>query len=160
MPDLLLATCGFAASADPAANGSAIRAQMREAKAAGADLAHFHECAISGYAGPDIPNCDGIDWAGLRAATEEVQAEARELGLWVVVGSTHPLSAGRKPHNSLYIVRPDGSLADRYDKRFCAGPTDDAGYDSTRAWRRRAVEGRLHSGDLVQDPRSAERQTL
>ena len=41
------------------------------------------------------------------------------LGLWLVLGSTHRLPEPNKPHNSLYLIRPDGKIVDRYDKRFC-----------------------------------------
>ncbi len=46
---------------------------------------------------------------------------AAALQLWVILGSTHPLSGDHKPHNSLYIINADGKLIDRYDKMFCAG---------------------------------------
>lgn len=39
----------------------------------------------------------------------------------VVVGSAHRLSSTHKPHNSLYVISDAGQLAERYDKRFCAG---------------------------------------
>ena len=44
---------------------------------------------------------------------------AAELGLWVVLGSSHQLTEPNKPHNSLYLINPDGEIVDRYDKRFC-----------------------------------------
>ena len=31
----------------------------------------------------------------------------------------HRLSDGHKPHNSLYLINPEGKITDRYDKRFC-----------------------------------------
>src|SRR5205823_11385475 len=46
---------------------------------------------------------------------------ARELGIWVVLGSAHRLGDGHKPHNSLYIIDDRGEIVDRYDKRFCSG---------------------------------------
>ena len=44
---------------------------------------------------------------------------AEELALWVILGSTHKLTKPNKPHNCLYLIGPDGNIADRYDKRFC-----------------------------------------
>jgi len=44
---------------------------------------------------------------------------ADELDLYVLLGSTHQLSDGNKPHNSLYMIGPEGVIIDRYDKRFC-----------------------------------------
>ena len=43
---------------------------------------------------------------------------ARELGLWVVVGSSHRLTPPHRPHNSLYVISDRGEVATRYDKRF------------------------------------------
>jgi predicted amidohydrolase len=84
-----------------------------------ADIAHFPECALSGYAGKDFESFDGFDWPGLRRETEEIMALAEKLRLWVALGSSHQLTEPNKPHNSLYLIGPDGRIADRYDKRFC-----------------------------------------
>jgi len=92
---------------------------MREAKKAGAEIVHFPECAITGYVGIDFPNFDGFDWELLTKETLKVAALAGELKLWVVLGSVHLLAAPDKPYNCLYLISPDGGIADRYDKRFC-----------------------------------------
>jgi len=118
---LTLATCQFPVTSDPARNAQWIARQMSAAKTRKAHIAHFPECALSGYAGPDLESYDGYDWSALRTACERVFALARELRLWVVVGSAHRLSGKHKPHNSLYVVDDRGELVERYDKRFCAG---------------------------------------
>ena len=64
---------------------------------------------------------DGFDWQLLHDCTYQIMALAGALELWTILGSTHPLSAPHKPHNSLYIISHRGQLLDRYDKRFCAG---------------------------------------
>ncbi len=79
---------------------------------------HFSECALSGYVGTDFPNFEYYDWDLLREETEKVMALAAKLGIWVVLGSTHRLTEPNKPHNSLYLIGPDGKIRDRYDKRF------------------------------------------
>jgi predicted amidohydrolase len=94
---------------------------MRQASARGADLVHFPECALSGYAGVDLPSIDKLDWNALHQETESILALARELKVWVVVGSTHRLSRDHKPHDCLYAISPEGKIIDRYDKRFCTG---------------------------------------
>ena len=118
---LKLATCQFPVSADVRANGRRIRDQIRKAHGQGADLIHFPECALSGYAGVDHKSLKDFDWGLLRSETESVLALARELKVWVVLGSTHRLSGGHKPHNCLYVISPAGKIVDRYDKRFCTG---------------------------------------
>ena len=116
-----VATAQFAVSADIDANLAAIARLMRQAKAAGADVAHFAEGALSGYAGVDFERFDGFDWPRLEAATRRVMALAGELGLWTILGSAHRRFDGLKPHNCAYVIDAAGALVDRYDKRFCAG---------------------------------------
>jgi predicted amidohydrolase len=116
-----LATAQFPVSADIQDNLSHVLRQMKEASELRADVIHFPEGALSGYAGVDFSSFAGYDWSQLQSATKEVMAEAAALKLWVVLGSSHSLSEGRKPHNSLYIISDQGKIADRYDKRFCSG---------------------------------------
>src|SRR5262249_30506730 len=96
---LRLATCQFPVSAGVRANRPRVRTQMRRASDDGADLIHFPECALSGYAGVDLPSIQDLDWDALHRETEAILALARELGVWVVLGSTHRLSGDHKPHN-------------------------------------------------------------
>lgn len=122
-----LATCQFPTSADIRANADHVMKLCRSAKEKGAQLAHFCEGALSGYAGHDFPSISSIDWSVLKASTESILSVARELELWVVVGSTHQLTSPHLPHNSVYVVDPQGALVDRYDKRFLAGSSDTDG---------------------------------
>lgn len=118
---LRVATCQFPVSADLADNGRWIRKQMREAAAKHADVAHFPECALSGYPGSDQESLDDFDWRLLRSETESILALAKELRLWVLLGSTHRLTGKHKPHNCIYVINPQGKIIDRYDKRFGTG---------------------------------------
>ncbi|MHC4475032.1 MAG: carbon-nitrogen hydrolase family protein [Planctomycetota bacterium] len=116
---LKIATCQFAVSGSIKRNARQICKFLRDAARAEADIAHFPECALSGYAGFDLPSLDGYDWQLLRQQTLHIMALAKKLRLWVVLGSTHPLTAPNKPHNCLYLISPKGKIVDRYDKRFC-----------------------------------------
>ncbi|MBA7478769.1 Aliphatic amidase [subsurface metagenome] len=116
---LKIATCQFAVGASITRNSRTICGFLRKAKKAKADIVHFSECALSGYVGTDFPNFDGYDWKLLREETEKIMALTAELRLWVVLGSTHKLTEPNKPHNSLYLINPEGRIIDRYDKRFC-----------------------------------------
>ena len=121
MTMVTVATCQFPVSADVEVNLGHVLRQARSAKRRGADVAHFPEGALSGYADSNSDTFEGFDWEGLRAATDRVLEVARELGMWLVLGSAHRLSQGHKPHNSLYIIDDTGAIVDRYDKRFCSG---------------------------------------
>lgn len=115
---LKIATCQFAVSSSVKRNASAVRSFLHQAGQAKARIVHFSECALSGYVGTDFPTFDGYDWDQLRDETVKIMELAGELGLWVVLGSTHRLTEPNKPHNSLYLIDPQGKIADRYDKRF------------------------------------------
>jgi len=116
---LQVATCQFPVCGDIHANADCIRRQMREARRQGADLVHFPECALSGYAGEDLQSAADLDWELLHKETDSILALAKELGVWVVLGSNHRLSGDHKPHDSLYLINSQGKIVDRYDKRFC-----------------------------------------
>jgi len=118
---LMIATCYFPVSASIPKNLRYVLAQMRKAKRLGAEVTHFPEACLSGYAGADFASYRGFDWGGLEVATQVVLREAKQLKQWVVLGSSHRLSGNHKPHNSCYIINPRGEIVDRYDKIFCAG---------------------------------------
>jgi predicted amidohydrolase len=117
--------------ADPGAlreSGAQIRSLMRDAHASGATLAQFPEGAVV-YPGKYVMSSAGpgalaeADWTRaawdvMRAEAEAVASLAAQLRLWTVFGSPHPLTPPRRPHNSLYIISPNGSVATRYDKRL------------------------------------------
>ncbi|MHC4759380.1 MAG: carbon-nitrogen hydrolase family protein [Planctomycetota bacterium] len=116
---LNIATCQFAVGASIKRNSHSICDFLKKAKKGKADIVHFSECALSGYVGTDFPNFEGYDWDLLKKETEKIISMAGKLKLWIVLGSTHRLTEPNKPHNSLYLIGPDGMIIDRYDKRFC-----------------------------------------
>ena len=118
---ITIATCQFPVTSDIRRNLGYVKRQMRSAREQGADLAHFSECCLGGYAGVDLPSLEGYDWDLLQRSAREVTELVRELGLWVILGSNHRLSGDHRPHNSLYLIDPQGTVVDRYDKRFCTG---------------------------------------
>ncbi len=113
-----VATCQFAVGADIKRNARAICTFLEKAAQAKADIVHFSECALSGYAGSDFPSFAGYDWDLLKEETLRIMEAAGRLGLWVVLGSAHRLTEPNKPHNCLYLINPQGQIEDRYDKRF------------------------------------------
>ncbi len=118
---LTVATCQFPISADIYRNFQHISRHMQKSRAQGAHVAHFPECALSGYAGTDFTSYENFDWKQLETYTRQIFVLAGRLKLWVILGSTHRLTGTHKPHNSLYIINSNVMLIDRYDKMFCAG---------------------------------------
>ena len=118
---LRIATCQFPVSGTPAENGDYIRGFMEKAAGSGAHLLHTSEACLSGYAGIDFPSFEDFDWEGLRLVTTKLRELASQLKLWLVLGSAHFLDPETKPTNCLYLIDPEGRIADRYDKCFCTG---------------------------------------
>jgi predicted amidohydrolase len=116
---LKIATCQFPVCADIEVNASHIRTLMQQAAEEDAEIVHFCECALSGYAGVDFENFDDYNWDLLKEKTQEIIGLAGKLKIWAALGSSHRLTEPHKPHNCLYLISPEGRLADRYDKRFC-----------------------------------------
>ena len=113
-----VATCQFPVSEDIDANTGHIITSMKQSADDGADIVHFSECSLSGYAGVDFDSFEDYNWDLLREKTLEIIELAGQLSIWVVLGSSHRLTKPNKPHNSLYLISPEGKLVDRYDKRF------------------------------------------
>ena len=121
MASLVLATCQFCVHKQPERNLESVIRQLKLANAKGAHLVHFPEACLSGYLGAEIKSLSEAGWVRVTSAMREVMAAARQHSLWVVIGCNHRLTGRHKPHNSLYVINPEGALVDRYDKRFCTG---------------------------------------
>jgi len=113
---LRVASCQFPVSSEVAHNAEHIRALLTQAAERGAHLVQFSEAALSGYCGVDLYTWDAYNWDALRTHTQAIQALSAELGLWTLLGSSHPLGEGLKPTNCTYVVDPQGVVVDRYDK--------------------------------------------
>lgn len=116
---LRIATVQFPVSGSPAENAKYIRDFMHQAAGRGAHLVHTSEASLSGYPGCDLPDFDRYDWDALRHETTELRSLARDLHLWLVLGSSHFLDEHTKPTDCLYLIDPEGKIVDRYDKCFC-----------------------------------------
>jgi predicted amidohydrolase len=109
------------------ANSKAIQEQMRAASSSGARLIQFHEGALSGYPSKQLMSSTGhvaigeadwskVAWDVLDEELTHITSLAKELNIWVTVGSIHRISSDRRPYNSLYIISDSGEIVDRYDK--------------------------------------------
>jgi len=114
-----IATCQFPVSESITQNAKYIHKFLKKAKKLDAQIVHFPECALSGYAGQDFESFEEYDWPLLIEETKKIMQLAAQLQLWVILGSSHRLTEPNKPHNCLYLINPQGQIADRYDKRFC-----------------------------------------
>jgi len=114
-----IATSQFAVGSSIKRNSVQICRFIEKAAKAGAEIVHFPESALSGYAGVDFANFVDYDWDLLERETRRIQSAAAKKRISVVLGSAHRAGNPEKPHQSLYLIGPDGKIAERYDKRFC-----------------------------------------
>ena len=89
-----------------------------QAKNKKADLIHFSETCLGGYAGAEFENWDKYDWNLQEKFEREIFKLAENLNLGIIYGSNHRIS-GEDIRNSLKYVSGKGELVERYDKRFC-----------------------------------------
>ena len=87
--ELTIAPCQFPVSGDIKRNASYILRQMAEAKEKGADVSHFPESSLSGYAGTDFKRYKRQDEALRLGFLEKIIQLSSELKIWVIVGSHH-----------------------------------------------------------------------
>ncbi len=119
--NLTIATCQHPVSADIKSNLKAILKLVRSAKSQGADIAHFSECNLTGYAGLDFKDIDHNDKPVINDALEQLKELAGTLKIWLIIGAHHFNNNKQKPYNSLYLINDRGEIQDRYDKRLLAG---------------------------------------
>ena len=108
--------------------GAEMRCLMLDAHRAGARLVHFpegatcspHKRVMSRKGLKEIGPSDWsrFQWSVLHDELETTRRLARELELWTVFGSVHPLTLPHRPYNSLYVVSDQGQLVTRYDERM------------------------------------------
>ena len=118
---LTIATSQFNVSSNVKGNLKIILNQMKEAKSKNADIIHFPECCLVGYGGIDFFDYKSHDEKILKQALKQITDAARDLNIWVIVGSHHFIKNQVKPFNSLYIINNKGEIIDRYDKRYLTG---------------------------------------
>ena len=119
--DLLIALGQTSVSGDISANCSVLKKLIKRAGEAGADIIHFPEGALTGYAKTDISNnWSAFNWDGLREALQSLRQSCADAGVWAVIGGVCRPDPDTRPFNSLYIINSQGKMAARYDKRFCS----------------------------------------
>jgi predicted amidohydrolase len=119
--ELTLATCQFPVSGDIKRNALYILRQMAQAKEKGADISHFPESSLSGYAGTDFKHYKSKDETLRLDSLEKIIQLSSELKIWVIVGGHHFDKNRHLPYNCLWLIDNSGNIIKRYDKRFCTG---------------------------------------
>lgn len=99
-------------------NAERVRQAVTEAATGNARLIQFPEGMLSGYAKETVQDWSEVDWRAVRKELRSIMDLAAKLNIWVVLGSSHPLTPPHWPHNSLYIISNEGRLINRYDKRI------------------------------------------
>ncbi len=118
MKILRIATAQFPVGADINRNLKYMSKLMQQGKQMQADVIHFPEACLGGYAGSDFKNWDGYGWGLLEDGEESLRRQAKSLGLGVIYGTHHRVSAVDIRNRLTYISRAGKRIAS-YDKRFC-----------------------------------------
>lgn len=118
MAQLCIATAQFPVSAEVKRNEQAMARLMQQSHEAGADVVHFSEACLGGYAGAEIKTWDRYNWRLLHEAQGRIHALAASLELTVIYGTNHRHSE-TDIRNRLNVVSAAGTLLTHYDKRFC-----------------------------------------
>ena len=126
--ELVVATGQFPVTGQIAGNLAFILRLIAEAGRRGADIIHFPESSLSGYAGIDFPLIDRQQAPGLGQALNRVAEMAARSKIWVILGSHHFSDAADKPTNCLWLIDAHGAIVDRYDKRFLFGAPGEGEY--------------------------------
>lgn len=94
---------------DVARNLSTVLERLREAADAGAQLALFPECALSGYVFESLEDARPAAESVPGPTTEAITAGCRESGIYAVVGMLE--ADGDAIYNSAVVIGPDGIVA-------------------------------------------------
>jgi len=120
-PKIIIATCQFPVSGSIKNNLSYIMEQMKIAKKNQAEIVHFSESSLSGYAGIDFQDYRQVDEKLLSQSLGKIRELAAQLRIWIIVGGHFFEGRNRLPYNCLWIINNGGKIVHRYDKRFCTG---------------------------------------
>jgi predicted amidohydrolase len=105
---------------DIVANTGAILSAMARCAVEDVEVVVFPEAALTGYSPALGRGRTAAEWSTIREALDAVAAQARGLGLWVVVG-TEALD-GEDWVNRAVVFSDAGEVAATYDKMHLMGP--------------------------------------
>jgi predicted amidohydrolase len=109
---LRVAAIQFRSTRHLAENVARIRHCLERAKADGARVAVFPECALSGYFEPE--HFQQLAAEELLEAERQVSSACRELDIYAIIGA--PTRDGSRLLNSGLVIDPQGRVVERYHK--------------------------------------------
>lgn len=132
MAKIRISVCQHSLSDSIEENYKVIRSQLRESARLDADIVHFPECNLTGYAGIEFLEYSAKNNSIVEEQLGFIMNMAKQLSLWVIIGSYWFEEGLGLPYNSLFVIKPSGKLECRYDKRLLtAGDSgDDINYFS------------------------------
>ncbi len=129
MSTLKIAVCQYSLSGNISNNLAQSKKHIKNAARRRADLVHFPECNLSGYAGVEFTEYTEERRIAQNKALEEIADLAANLKLWLIVGGYYFEEGMDLPYNSLFVINPVGKIECRYDKRLLtAGDSGDDVY--------------------------------
>ncbi len=117
---LKIAIANIETKKDVVSNSKKICAVMTEAKNHGAHIVQFSEAALSGYIKSQISDWADVNWRLLKKQLDLICTHAKNLQIYIILGSNHFEKNEKRPKNSVYIISPEGVIVTRYDKRYCS----------------------------------------
>ena len=104
-----------------------------------ADVIHFSETSLGGYAGADFESWDNYDWGALEAAEKDIRKIAKANNIAIVCGTNKRIADGDVRNRLLYVSAKGREVA-HYDKRFCT-PGDLKHYRTGRSFATFKING-------------------
>ena len=134
-----IVTAQFPVSANISKNLKYMIQLMERANRMTADVVHFSETCLGGYAGSEFKTWTGYEWKTLKKAEQTLQQLAKDLKLNIIYGTNHRVTDD-DIRNRLIYVSDKGKCLAYYDKRFCT-PGDLAFYKSGKRFVTFTIKG-------------------
>lgn len=117
---MIIATTQTIIHKDTTLNSLEIIKLIKKAASYKANLIHFPECALSGYAKQQIQDWSHINWDILNIELQKVQQACLKYNIHAAIGSNFLFCQNQRPRNSILWIDNKGKMSSRYDKRFCS----------------------------------------
>ncbi|MCD6121400.1 MAG: carbon-nitrogen hydrolase family protein [Spirochaetales bacterium] len=113
-----IATAQFPVSANISRDLSYIKKLTHSARRENADIIHFPETCLGGYAGTDFKTWANYNWDEQRNAENIILELAKKLEIGIIYGTNYRVTDS-DIRNSIIYISKEGKPSARYDKCFC-----------------------------------------